>query len=94
MISSSIINEVKDYAIKVLSKQLPDSMTYHSINHTLDVVSSTEEIAAKQKLPEEDVEVVQIAAWFHDLGYTKGCEQHEKKGAEMAREFLQKNGLF
>ncbi len=90
MISSSIINEVKDHAIKVLSKQLPDNMTYHSINHTLDVVASAEEIAMKQKISEEDMEVVQIAAWFHDLGYTRGCEQHERNGATMAREFLEK----
>lgn len=89
MISSSIINEVKDHAIKVLSKQLPDNMTYHSINHTLDVVACAEEIAAKQKLAPEAVEVVQIAAWFHDLGYTRGSENHEKKGADMAREFLE-----
>ncbi|MEP1035681.1 HD domain-containing protein [Ekhidna sp.] len=89
MISSSIINEVKDHAIKVLSKQLPDNMTYHSINHTLDVVASAEEIAEKQSLSKEDLEVVQIAAWFHDLGYTKGCEHHEENGARMAREFLE-----
>ena len=89
MISSSIINDVKDHAIKVLSKQLPDNMTYHSINHTLDVVASAEEISEKQNLSVEDAEIVQIAAWFHDLGYTKGCEEHERKGAEMARIFLE-----
>lgn len=89
MVSNSIINEVKDHAIKVLSKQLPDNMTYHSVNHTIDVVASAVEIAEKQNLSSEDKEVVQIAAWFHDLGYTKGCEQHEQDGAAMAREFLE-----
>lgn len=93
MISSSIISEVKDHAIEVLSKQLPDNMTYHSINHTIDVVASAEEIAEKQQLSEEDLELVQIAAWFHDLGYTKGCDHHEKNGAEMAREFLQEKNF-
>ncbi len=88
MISSSIITEVKDHAISVLSKHLPDNMTYHSVNHTIDVVASAEEIAEKQELSTDDKEVVQIAAWFHDLGYTRGCENHEKDGAEMAREFL------
>ncbi|MEP2951357.1 MAG: HD domain-containing protein [Ekhidna sp.] len=72
----------------MLSKQLPDNMIYHSVNHTIDVVASAEEIAEKQNLSHDDVEVVQIAAWFHDLGYTRGCEHHEKNGADMAREFL------
>ncbi len=93
MISSLIISEVKDHAIKVLSKQLPDNMTYHSINHTIDVVASAEEIAEKQNLSDEEIEIVQIAAWFHDLGYTKGSESHEEKGAEMAREFLNGKGF-
>ena len=89
MISSSIIGEVKDHAIKVLSKQLPDNMTYHSVNHTIDVVACAKEIAEKQNLSQEDQEIVQIAAWFHDLGYTRGSDQHEKDGAQMAREFLE-----
>ncbi|WP_089356372.1 HD domain-containing protein [Ekhidna lutea] len=88
MDSSTIISRVKDYAIEVLSKKLPDNMTYHSINHTLDVVDSAEEIAAKQKIKGDDLEIIQIAAWFHDLGYAKGCENHEQNGANMAREFL------
>ena len=33
-----------------------------------------------------------LLAWFHDLGYSKGCEDHEQAGAEMARSFLSKRG--
>ena len=93
MISSSIISEVKDHAIEVLSKQLPDNMTYHSINHTIDVVACAREIAMKQNLSAEDLEIVEIAAWFHDLGYTRSSENHEEKGAEMARDFLSDKGF-
>ncbi|WP_425389436.1 HD domain-containing protein [Ekhidna sp.] len=90
MSERSIVNRVKDHVIEVLSKQLADHMTYHSINHTLDVVASAEEIAATQNLSDEEMEIVQIAAWFHDIGYTKGCENHEKNGASLAKEFLNK----
>lgn len=88
---SQILGLVKDYAIKVLTKNLPDDMTYHSINHTLDVVNSAEEIAEEQHLSEEEKEVILIAAWFHDIGYTEGVESHEKNGARMAQEFLMKH---
>lgn len=90
---SKIIKEVKDYAIKLLSEHLPDNIMYHSINHTEDVVSSVREIAMKQKLPDEDVEIVTIAAWFHDLGYTQGCEKHELNSAKMARAFLEGHSI-
>jgi predicted metal-dependent HD superfamily phosphohydrolase len=37
---------------------------------------------------------LQLAAWFHDLGYSKGCNNHEKVGAKMARKFLSEKGYF
>ena len=89
--SNQILRQVKDHAIKVLTKELPDNMTYHSINHTLDVVNSVQEIADKLELNEGDTEILTIAAWFHDIGYTKGCENHEKNGAKMAHDFLKKH---
>lgn len=92
MMNGSIIGEVKDYAMEVLSKELPEHLTYHSRNHTMDVVASVKEIAEKQGLNDEDLEVLNIAAWFHDLGYSQGCELHEKVGAEMASEFLSQKG--
>ena len=92
MTERSIISLVKDHTIKLLSKKLPDNMTYHSINHTLDVVNSAIEIAEKQNLNDEETEIVQIAAWFHDIGYIRGCDNHELNGAEMARAFLSEQG--
>ena len=74
--------------MKVLSKQLSDDMTYHSINHTQDVVSSANEIAEKLELSKEELEILNIAAWFHDIGYTESSENHEVRGTKMAEEFL------
>ncbi len=80
------------YARNMLWRELPEKMTYHTINHTIDVVSSALEIGRKQNLSKEDLEILQLASWFHDLGYTRGCEEHELVGSEMARTFLSKNG--
>ena len=74
LVETSVVGKVKDHVIKVLSDQLSEDMTYHSINHTLDVVKSANEIASKQNFSEEEVEILNIAAWFHDIGYTKGNE--------------------
>jgi len=52
------------------------------------VVESANEIALKQNLSEEETEILNIAAWFHDIGYTKGNENHEEEGVEIAREYL------
>lgn len=91
MTGSTIISQTKDYVKNMLNEHLPENMVYHSINHTKDVVASAEEIAKEQNISEEDFEIIQIAAWFHDIGYTQGCEHHEKNGAEIARKFLASN---
>lgn len=93
LVESSVVRKVKDHVIKVLSDQLSEDITYHSINHTQDVVRSANEIASKQSFSEAEVEILNIAAWFHDVGYTKGNENHEEKGAELARQFLKEIGF-
>jgi len=89
---ADIITAAETYVKEILWRDLPENITYHSINHTIDVGESVLEIGRKQNINEEDIEVLQIAAWFHDLGYTKGCDSHEKFGADMARSFLSSNG--
>ena len=50
------------------------------------------EIAKKLGLDEEEVEILIIAAWFHDMGYTKGHENHEMESCKMAKKFLIERG--
>ncbi len=89
---ADILKSAELYARDILWKKLPENMTYHTINHTIDVVDSAIEIGRKLNLEEEDFEILQLAAWFHDLGYAKGFENHEEVGAQMAREFLSQHG--
>lgn len=89
MIENGIVQEVKEYVTGMLSRELPEHMTYHSMNHTFDVVASANEIANKQELTLDELEILNIAAWFHDVGYTESFEDHETKGAELARSFLE-----
>jgi len=90
-LETSLIKKVKNHVIKVLSNGLSGDLTYHSTHHTLDVVESANEIASKQNFSKEEIEILNIAAWFHDIGYIKGNENHEEEGAKIAEEYLLKN---
>lgn len=92
IVKNSIINEVKTYVANILKNDLSPDMTYHSLKHTEEVVKSSLEIANKQGVSKDDELIIHIAAWFHDLGYSKGCENHEKTGANMAQAFLKDKG--
>ncbi|GAA0536329.1 Pycsar system effector family protein [Chitinophaga japonensis] len=86
----SIIEAAGQY-VKAQYQQHPHpDLVYHNLEHTQQVVQAAEQIAIHYRLQEQDLLVVMVAAWFHDMGYLMGnAREHEEKGAAVAREFLQ-----
>lgn len=68
-------------------------LSFHSAYHTGNVVIAAQEIGIKVGLSPEELDLVTIAAWFHDTGYTKGYVGHEQLSVNIARDFLADNGL-
>src|SRR5690606_28638330 len=56
--------------------------------HTERVVNATKIICEALDVNPSEQEIVTIAAWLHDLGYTKGNEVHEETSCQIARNFL------
>ena len=64
-------------------------LLYHNINHTRNVVKRVQEIAAVHALNEEDLFVLQAAAWFHDTGHLfSNMAQHEEMSVQIMRIYL------
>ncbi|WP_339607722.1 Pycsar system effector family protein [uncultured Roseivirga sp.] len=89
---NSILEKVASYAEKTLEKEISSDFVYHDLYHTTRVVKAAKMIGKESGLSEEELEIVTIAAWFHDLGYCFGCIKHEKASAKLALEFLRKEG--
>lgn len=51
-------------------------------------VGSAAAIAKTETLNDEELELLEVAALLHDVGFIHGAKNHEEKGAEMARELL------
>jgi len=51
---------------------------------------STQELGNAHGLHPKELDLLAIAAWFHDLGYDKGPTGHEQRSAEYAKTFLEK----
>lgn len=88
-----VLAQVAEYVRNTLKNKLPEHFYYHDLEHTEEVVKAAELIAKGEGLKEQERENVEIAAWFHDLGHIYACEDHERKSAELAREFLEKQNL-
>lgn len=90
---SQILEKASEFVFEILKKKLPDNFIYHNYTHTQRVVKSLNEIIENtHEVTEIDKEILNLAAWFHDTGYTKGCEKHEESSCEIATEFLKKEG--
>ncbi len=65
----------------------PD-LCYHNFIHTEGVVADALWIGKGSCLNEEQLFIVELAAWFHDSGFTNTYKTHEKESAELASSFL------
>jgi len=71
----------------------PDWVKYHTLEHAKAVAKASEEIGVDCGLSGEDLEVVILAAWFHDAGYFEKIEGHEERSVELATSFLEGKGF-
>jgi len=85
---SQLLPEVEKYVSVLLTKELPDGLVYHNIDHTRRVVKQAEIIGTHENLSEEEMNIVKIAAWFHDVGYIKKYKGHEEVSIKFASDFL------
>ena len=83
--------DVKNYVTALLSKDLDSKFVYHSIAHTQNVVEKSKELSELSMLNEYESNLIEIAAWFHDTGYTKSLKNHENHSIEIAKNYLEKN---
>ncbi len=89
--SEKILKAVEVYVMSYLIDNLSSKLTFHNVNHTLEVVHAVKEIATQDDLSEEQFVMIQIAAWFHDCGYAKAYTGHEDGSKQMASDFLEAN---
>ena len=85
---NNLLLDVETYAVNFITRNVPKDYAFHDLQHTIIVVEATSEIGKAMNLNKDDLEILLIAAWFHDMGYDKGKEGHEERGSEYAANFL------
>jgi len=86
----SYFNDVQKYVLSLLTTRTLVENYYHDVNHTQEVVKSVTEIGIGENISNDELETVQIAAWFHDVGYIEKTDGHEKISIKYASDFLSK----
>jgi uncharacterized protein len=88
-ITTEIVEVAKVYVIDLLEKELPETLFFHSKDHTLNVLRNVETIGIECDITDEDLNLVRICALFHDVGYVRNYENHEVHSTQYAKTFLE-----
>jgi len=84
-----IIKQAEEKVAALFDSGSPENLFYHSMEQTRNVVDRVNEIAAHYELSERDITVLNIGAWFHNVGHLfTDPSSHEQKSAELAKEWL------
>jgi len=86
---NTILENTETYVQGFFERYISNKYAFHDIQHTRNVVSAVREIAAQyEDVSEKEIELLELAAWFHDMGYDKGPKGHEQRSVEYATKFL------
>lgn len=90
MLDNKLFIDVRKFIFESFKKELSPQLVYHNFSHTEEVVNAAFEIGKAENISEKDLEVLLLAAWFHDIGFIKSKENHEENSKEIATSYLKK----
>ncbi len=81
-------------ARRQLATLLPSGLYYHAASHTDDVIREVILLGLTDSLPERSIELLTVAAAFHDTGFIVAGKENETYGAERARSYLSSQDIY
>lgn len=72
-------------------KELAPALSYHCIEHTLDVLQQASRVAKDENVNEKELYLLRVAALYHDTGFLYKYKDHESKSCEI---FLEDSKQF
>ena len=88
----NLVKQSEDFVSNLLKDNLSNLYSYHNFNHTFNVVNAVIKLCDKEKTEDAEKEMLLVAAWFHDIGYLNGMENHEEESVKIAAKFLKEKG--
>ena len=88
-VENSLLLDVEAFVTNFITEQVAKEYAFHDVDHTSNVVKSVKEIGKEMDLSDKELEILELAAWFHDTGYDKGSIDHEERSCKYAKEYLE-----
>ncbi len=92
VINTLMTERAADYVFRLFRESESELCIYHNYAHTAETVANCREIAEGMRATEQDIEILELAAWFHDTGCLFSMQNHEEKSTKIAKQFLEDAG--
>lgn len=86
-------DDIKTYITRADESLISLGFTEHSFPHVTRVSETAKYILETLEYPQHDIELVQVAAYLHDIGNLVNRVEHSQSGAVMAFRILDKLGM-
>lgn len=90
---NQLLLDIENYVFNLFKDNLSLDFTYHNFMHTVKVVEAIKTLSAEEQISTDLQEKLLIAGWFHDTGYTKTVQGHEKESANIAKQYLSEHNF-
>ncbi len=87
-----IIVKARTFVQQLFTDKLSKDFVFHDHDHTINVTAYATHLAEQKGLSETEREILELAALFHDTGYTEVYEGHEAASLNIARQFMEAEG--
>ena len=92
--SKELLDAIQLHVVTKLKDGLDSSLTYHTVEHTLDVMRQTVRIGIAENIGSRDLMLLQVAALYHDTGFLKCYRGHEEESCLFAKRELPNYGFM
>ena len=88
------LTTIHNHVVTMLDTGLSRALTYHNVNHTLDVAVQCLAIAKEEGIRHEQTLLeLQVAALYHDTGFLFTYDKHEERSCKIAIQQLPAFGI-
>jgi len=88
---SGLLKAAEQHIADFYTNNVSANFVFHDLQHIRNVVESVLEISGGYAISDKELEILQLAAWFHDTGYSEGSDGHEERSCAHARDFLREH---
>jgi uncharacterized protein len=86
-------NQIETYILDLLANGLDNSLHYHGVHHTIEVIDNVKIIARNEGISGKRLELLKLAALMHDAGFLNIYNGHEVESCQLSKEILPNFGV-